>query len=293
MGRSGTVSRALALADSGHLPSVNRSVPFPRLGRKQSSDHQDWLETWDWIRAHPDHKTAAALVDEAASRVRRRLAGVDRAAYGWSGGKDSIGLQVVMEAAGVTDAVMVISALEYPAFLAWATDHMPWGLHVQLQTAVSIEWLAANPKMLFPTDSATAGKWFAKIQHSGQRIYAAQHGIQVMMLGRRLGDGNQVGTYLPGTGWERTSRGVTRYSPIADWTHEDLLNVIVCNQRDLPPCYTWPRGFRVGTGAWPARQWTRSRQHGWSEVLSIDPQVVENAARYGIPGAKEALACAG
>lgn len=39
-----------------------------------------------------------------------------------------------------------------------------------------------------------------------------------------------------------------------------------------------PRGARVGTGAWPARQWCNSIDHGWEECWTIDANVVRQAA---------------
>lgn len=275
------------------MSAVVTAAP-PLLGRKQRSSHEDWLRSWEHIRARPDTARARELVETAAGHVRRRVRGLDRVAYGWSGGKDSQGLRVVMEAAGVTDAVLVISGLEYPAFLGWATDEMPWSLTIECRDGLDLRWLAAHPRMLFPTSAADASRWFAQLQHAGQRAYARRERLDLLVLGRRGADGNYLGD-RPDDGRPpeyRDRDGFVRYSPIADWTHEDLLHVLAAYEVPLPPCYSWPRGFRVGTGAWPARQWTTSPAHGWAEVLAIDPTVVEHAARAGFTGAREALACA-
>src|SRR5690606_21263276 len=107
--------------------------------------------------------------------------------------------------------------------------------------------------------------------------------------GRRRADGNFVGKDL-GHGPEYVDRdGFVRLSPIADWSHEDLLHVIAWAGLPLPPIYDWPRGFIVGTGPWAARTGTLSIDHGWSEVMRIDRTVVETAAAHGIPGAARAL----
>ncbi len=47
----------------------------------------------------------------------------------------------------------------------------------------------------------------------------------------------------------------------------------------MPPCYNWIRGFRVGTGSWPARQWCGTEKKGWDEVYSIDKSIVINASQ--------------
>lgn len=268
--------------------------PAP-LGRKQASEHEDWLATLAHIQRRPDRQRARSLVETAALAVRQRVRGLDRVAYGWSGGKDSQGLRVVMEAAGVRQSVLVISGLEYPAFLAWCTDHMPWGLTIELREQLDLRWLAAHPHMLFPGDAQTAARWFQLVQHAGQRAYARRERLDMLILGRRGADGNYLGRRTaPGAVPEYEDRdGFTRFSPIADWSHEDLLHVLATYEVPLPPCYSWPRGFRVGTGAWPARQWTGTHERGWAEVLSIDPSVVEEAARWDIPGSRRALACVG
>lgn len=267
-----------------------------KLPRKQVSEQADWLVAWDAARAAPDRARAGALVAEAAERVRSRLEGALRPAFGWSGGKDSLALEVVARAAGVDEAVLVISGLEYPAFLAWATDNMPWRLTVECRAHLNLGWLKAHPRMLFPGTADIAARWFAQVQHAGQRHYAREHRTDVLLLGRRRADGNHMGAASaerPGDFEYRDRGGFVRYSPIGDWSHADVLNVLASYAIDLPPCYSWPRGFRVGTGPWPARQWTDSVAHGWQEVGQIDPQIVENAARHGVEGAREAAECAG
>lgn len=265
-------------------------TPFA-LPQKQSSNQDDWLTAWAEIRRSPDLQRVDRLVDTAAARLRRFVAG-SRAAYGWSGGKDSLALEVVADAAGLERSVLVISGLEYPAFLAWVTSNMPWGLTIECQEHLNLGWLTQHPEMLFPTGKWSSA-WFAKVQHAGQRRYATRTGLQVLVLGRRRADGNHLGSPVGADGQAHayTDRGgFARYSPISLWTHEDVLHVLAAYQVTLPPCYAWPRGFRVGTGPWPARQWTESRLHGWSEIAQIDPSILALAAEADLPDARRALA---
>jgi 3'-phosphoadenosine 5'-phosphosulfate sulfotransferase (PAPS reductase)/FAD synthetase len=258
--------------------------------RKQRSDNADWIAAWTEIRADPDHQRATRLVQEAAAAISSRVADEPRASYGWSGGKDSLALEICARAAGVHDCVLVISGLEWPAFLQWSTDNMPWGLTVECRDNLDLAWLAANPAMLFP-DTPSAGRWFGLVQHSGQRAYCSRTGTSVFLQGRRWSDGNQCGKPSPsGYGHEYVDRsGFTRYSPLSEWSHTDVLHVLASHRIELPPCYSWPRGFRVGTGPWPARQWTASVADGWREVIEIDPSVAEMAAHHNLPGARQAL----
>jgi hypothetical protein len=162
---------------------------------------------------------------------------------------------------------------------------MPWGLAVE-RRALDLDWLASHPDMLFPADATTASRWFQLVQGTGVRQYCQREHVGVLLLGRRRADGNYLGR--AGADRYRDRTGFIRYSPLAGWTHEDLLCVLGARQMPLPPCYGWPRGFRVGTGAWPARQWTGGEAQGWAEVYAIDPGVVEHAAQL-LPGAQRFL----
>lgn len=255
------------------------------LGKKQTATHEDFVHALRTIEQRVTRAEAAGAVNAAADEVRARAKG-KRAAFAWSGGKDSLALEVVMRAAGVRECVMVITRLEFPAFLSWATDHMPPGLRV-VDVGLDLDWLAARPAMLFPADSTTAGKWFKAVQHTGQEQYFHEEALDVLFLGRRTQDGNFVGP-----GGEYTSRGVTRASPIRGWSHEMVLAVIRYWGLQLPPVYDWPRGFRVGTGPWPARQWLGSVREGFEEVWAIDPSRVLEAAKHPSPTFDEARAVA-
>lgn len=171
-------------------------------------------------------------------------------------------------------SVFVMSNLEYPAFLAWVTENMPDGLEV-LNTGQDLDWLAKNQHMLFPQDAVTALRWFKIVQHTGQTIYFRKHRLDLIMLGRRRADGNFVGKDSIYT----NRAGVTRYSPLSDWTHEDVLALIERDKLPLPPIYGWPRGFQVGTGPWPARQFTGSMENGWREV-HLAAAVLPSAAAF-------------
>ncbi len=242
------------------------------LGRKQSASHEDFVAAVQDIERTTSRGRLDNLIDDAVEEIKQHCGG-RRAAFAWSGGKDSIALEHVCRLAGVEECVLVITDLEYPAFLRWTTENMPPALEV-VSTGQDLAWLAAHPEMLFPKDAATAGKWFKMVQHTGQKRYYQRRDLEIMMVGRRRADGNFVGE-----GGQYTSAGVTRYSPIRDWRHEDVLALIHYEKKPMPPCYGWPRGYRVGTGPWPARQWCENDEAGFAEVWEIDPDVVRGAAR--------------
>jgi 3'-phosphoadenosine 5'-phosphosulfate sulfotransferase (PAPS reductase)/FAD synthetase len=243
--------------------------------KKQVTLQSDWERALAAIRAgdYPAERLDR-LIDRTVSDIRLRTR-ERRVAYAWSGGKDSIALRHVMELAGITDCVLGMCNLEYPAFLQWITENMPLGLTV-INTGQDIEWLARHPEMLFPDTAPIAAKWFKMVQHTAQERYFASENLDMLALGRRKADGNFVGKGNIYT----NAAGITRYSPIAQWGHIDVLALVERIGITWPPIYSWPRGFQCGTHAWAARQWTGSIGNGWREVHAIDASIVVEAAPY-------------
>ena len=258
-----------------------------KLGMKQRASNEAWLEAAQNIEALVGRDELDALVKKTVADIREKTAG-KTAAYAWSGGKDSIVLGKICEMAGIMQSMIGICDLEYPAFLAWVQENKPTGCEI-INTGQNLEWLSKHPEMLFPQDSETAARWFTIVQHRAQRIYAKNQKMDILILGRRKADGNYVGKqsniYTDG-------KGVTRYSPLADWSHEHILAFIHYHRLPLPPIYGWHNGYLCGTHPWPARPKTGSEENGWRAVYNIDPNVVITAAEL-LPGAKAYMEVAG
>lgn len=252
------------------------------IGKKQQSTHEEFVAAWDRIEEIVPRADYDRLLGKAVDRIKALQAGRSmRLAYAWSGGKDSIALKAVCDAAGIEDCCYgMTQGLEYPAFLRWVTDNMPGRLAVY-SNDWDLDWLADHQEMLFPANASIAGKWFAGIQHRAQRLYFTEHRIDVLLLGRRWADGNFTGRRgANGRKMFYIKDGIARFSPIADWTHEEVLASMHYEgfRDNLPPIYSWPRGYRCGTHAWAARQWCRDHDHGWSEIMEIDSSIVYEAA---------------
>ena len=242
------------------------------LGKKQTIPNSAWQEAISVIEKSVPRNSLDTLIRCTVDDIRKTVRGKN-AAFAWSGGKDSMVLEQLCYYAGVHECVLVISDLEYRAFLQWVTDHMPPLLEV-VCTGQDIHWLVRNIGMLFPQDSATAAKWFHIVQHRGQARYFKARKCDMLILGRRKADGNYVGN---GTNIYTSSDGITRFSPLAEWRHEDILAFVHYFDIPLPPFYEWPNGYYCGTHPWAARQWTNTIQNGWHEVYSIDPDIVKEA----------------
>jgi 3'-phosphoadenosine 5'-phosphosulfate sulfotransferase (PAPS reductase)/FAD synthetase len=238
-----------------------------------------------------DHVTAAEVeqaVDTAVREVHTMIGRtrLDRAVYGWSGGKDSIALQVVMEAAGIQRAILgTISGLEFDAYLRWCEQHAPEGLHVYDNTDLDCRWLTqpGHRKYLFPKTSRLGYFWTMAGTRRAQNLYQAQYQPVIQVYGRRWADGNQIGA--DGRSYARAT-GILSYSPIRSWSHELVLAVISYYNRPLPPVYRWPHGWTAGTGSWPGRR-VGTDDQAWAETWLIEADRVREAADAGLTPAAE------
>ena len=262
------------------------------LGRKQSISNNDWIKALADIKATVPKSHIDKLAKETVAEIKAMTEG-KKVAYGWSGGKDSIVLGVLCEKAKITACMLgATKGLEYPAFMAWVENNKPAGLEI-VQTKHDMAWLAANPDMLFPDAgkrdpktrkraSLLQNRWFAIVQHWAQTKYFKDKGLDILLVGRRRADGNYTGK---GGNIYTNNNGVTRYSPLASWRHEDLLAYVAYYDLPMPPIYEWPNGFKCGTHPWPARQHIGSYENGWQEISSIDPTLIEEAAKADIMSA--------
>lgn len=253
------------------------------LGRKQRIKNSDWIGAFGKIEQLVSKKELDQLVEKTVKEIKKKTKG-KKAAYAWSGGKDSLVLGEICQRAGITPCVLVICNLEYQAFIEWVEAHKPQELSV-INTGQDIKWLAGHLQMLFPQDSKFAARWFQIVQHRGQTKYYKEQGLDMLLLGRRRADGNYVGK---GDNIYTNGQGVTRYSPLADWTHEQVLAFIHYYNLEMPPIYDWKNGYLCGTHPWPARQWTGSVVNAWAEIHEIDSSIVAEAAEH-IQSAKDFL----
>lgn len=240
------------------------------LGKKQSISNDDWIVAMENIENAVSKEELDLLVAITVDEIKKAV-GNKKVAYAWSGGKDSLVLGAICEMAGISNSVIGVCDLEYRDFIQWIDNNKPQNCTV-INTGQNIDWLKAHPNMLFPQDSATAAKWFAIVQHTAQRKYYKEKNLDMILLGRRKADGNYVGkkanTYTDG-------KGVTRYSPIADWKHEQLLAFIHYYNLAMPPIYDWYNGYKCGTHPWPARQHTKNVEGAWQEVIAIQPDLAD------------------
>ncbi|WP_433242570.1 hypothetical protein [Actinomadura nitritigenes] len=239
---------------------------------------------WENITAHVTKEEA----DEAVARAAAEVADVvgryrHRAVYGWSGGKDSRALQVVMEKAGVGSSLLgTIPRLEFRSYLDWVAQEAPEGLTVIPNEDLGLADLTHpdRDRYLFPENSRDGYWWTLAGTRRAQLAYQERHHPVMQIYGRRRQDGNPTGK----DGIQTSKNGITSYNPIRDWPHELVLAVVHYAGLSLPPNYGWPHGWTAGTGPWPGRR-VGTRDESWAETWAIEPDRVLEAAEL-IPSAR-------
>lgn len=256
------------------------------LGRKQNETNSHFVKVWNSIGEYVSLDEAARAVDDAAAEVLRVTHG-KRAGYGWSGGKDSIALQVVMERVGIRKCYMAyVPALSFKHYLPWCQEHGPASLEILGYDDVNIGWLARHQQYIFNQRDHSIWSRFCQVR--GHDRFCLDNRLDMVILGRRHQDGNYIGA--KGSNIVTKGNGVTLYSPLANWSHEMVLAVIhYFKNRELPELYTYPEAFVEGTPIWPDYYKTgEDVDTSYRRIYNIDRTIIERAARY-IPSAARFL----
>ena len=250
------------------------------LRRKQDiRSNDDWLTAYDTCCDAVSREQSDRLAQDTADRIESVMRAHSKPASGWCAGKDSIVLEHLLCRFGFEhEPIMWRGVNEYPAMAKWIDGNAPDNLRCSIVGKFSLEFLEAHPDYLF-CQGDTRNKWMAE-KWRRQRADMESGGYDLLILGRRRKDGNQCGkaenAYVADRG------GFDAFSPLADWTHEELLAYIRWNGIELPPFYSWPNGFLYGSvamGEWTERPaMGRPESAVWDEIMRIDAEIVKGAA---------------
>lgn len=243
------------------------------LGRKQSLKPEDEAKWWDVIN-HIEDYVSLAEVKEATEIACERILKMTltkKAAYCWSGGKDSLVISELCQNVGITACQCFYTDLEFPEWKKFLFDNAPAGCEM-IYVDFDLDFLAKHPEMIF-ANGRIFQIWNRKIRQENFRKYLQEKNLDVVIIGHRTIDGNMCGKN--GVRVQK-SKGVL-YAPIYDWSHELVFAFLHYNKIELPFIYKTSRGFRYGTHNWAERS-TPTIKEGYSEIYAIDPSVVIKAA---------------
>lgn len=241
------------------------------LGRKQVNKPND---SWQYVVDHIEDYVTREECDKATEAMKQRISEAvsgKKAAFAWSGGKDSLVLADICRQIGVTKCALFMTRLEYPAFESWLLENKPEGCEV-IMLPYDLDWLKQHPEMLFPRGKEMQ-LWHKIVQRHSMISYFNKEHLDILMIGHRRKDGNTCGK----DGFTRRKHGEVLYAPLYDWSHEMIFAYLHYNGIELPLIYKWDKGYFNGTHFWPSRI-CDSPEQGWREVYAIDPTVVVKAA---------------
>ncbi len=247
------------------------------LLRKGSFTNQEVQNVWENIEDYVSRSEAEEAIGKAVEEVQEVLEIVKMpTSFCWSGGKDSLALETVVNAAGLSGGAGVCGVaadIEVPSALSWYRAHRPEGVVEFNKDEYDFDWLAANPQFIFPTGGKEVQIFTNTVTRWSQHKFLTENGRHLMLLGRRRSDGN----WFPATPYNiHDSAGGLWFSPIRSWTHELTLAVIHYAGMTIPPVYSWSRGWQTGTGPWPG--WRMN--DGWDYLAEVDPDLATRAQTY-------------
>ena len=242
------------------------------------------------LKANPPMERSEFLVSQAIDRIEQLEGNL---AFAWSGGKDSQAIRFVAEQAGVNLGMCVESGLEWPVMNEWRSKRCD-NITILRMDEYNAEWLNDHLEHLFPYNSKIVAQFSKATQHKGQERFYQDNNLDGLLLGRRWADDNWTGFGAGAMSYSSKKTGMTRHSPIADWSHEDLLGVMICYDLEFAPCYFMLDGWVNGTATWkrshkrngqPIEDLVSSYDWNFGCVYQTDPQVVVDAAEVLEPAA--------
>lgn len=249
---------------------------LPRKSQIQkANDDSSWIEYFNSAYDNICHERLSKLESDTINNISDTLHGKS-VCVGWcGGGKDSVVIYDLMKRSGVTFTPVFWRGInEYPEVKLWIDENKPDGLVEITIGKFTLEFLDAHPGYLFVEDKKTTNKWMEP-KWKAQRDFIKD--FDLFVAGRRLKDGNNCGKR------ENNFIRNNTYSPIADWSHEELFAYIRKYNLELSPFYFWPRGFMLGSLT--SGEWTERKCLGgmtvndvWDEIWEIDKSIIYDSS---------------
>lgn len=229
------------------------------------------FDDFDWVRHHIEElisfEECKAKVDKAVAEVKSLIKG-KKAGYCWSGGKDSLALQVIMEQAGVVPCVLCTCHEMSPSVLKWNEENAPKGLEISFNEKLTKQYIKEHIDKVFPTTNRDRCWWYKQLRWDAQKKFVKKHSLEICFWGRRSQDNNMC--YRNGSKHYYDEKiGCIHSNIIADWKHEDVIAAIHYYLNDKYPAYYDVRDCKNGM---PEHLFWFER-HSWADVINFYPDL--------------------
>lgn len=255
------------------------------LKAKHFNPESAWRYVWDNYTEFRTKDEVESLIEQTVAETKSVCSG-HKPAYAWSGGKDSIAMQIVCEEAGINNGFCAYNQLFFSESIDFFFKNKPKGI-VMIDTGEDYDWLARHPSFLFPPSSTN--NWSERTHLKCQTDYVKKYGADLILMGKRTQDGN----WVPKDSLIKVgANGVPIYCPIRNWTHEDVICAIRYRGKTISNFYFKDGGgFHYGDTKFalmsPMKGETVS--DAWNRIYKLEPEKVVRSAEAGIPSAIEYL----
>lgn len=246
------------------------------LGTKKRVRQSDWVAAWEAAKLEaqtPEGRAKAErLIEIGAERLPK-----DSRFYAWSGGKDAMALEAIVNAAGVERGVIGTSGVryEYSPFVKFVREHKPENVVVR-DFGVTPEFLNEFPNLVFPETYKDTYWWYIHENQKSYYSYAKEIGAENAVLGHRRIDGNVVRDGV------MVKNGIRKVFPMHDFSHEDVFLLVAYQGKELPELYFFGDGFHEGTHTFLRR--SGGAEKCLPDIYGYDPDVLRRNADIAIVG---------
>lgn len=218
-----------------------------RLKNKKHNLQSEWLYAWNYAKGYSQSVEGKIKAEKLIEKALERIPN-ERCVYGWSGGKDTLALQLICERAKIADCALGTIGFqwEYPSFIEYVEKNKPKKLVIK-DFGITAEWLNAHPQYVFPSNSADNYYWYKNCNQKAFFEFAKEKDSKHIVLGHRTIDGNICRDGILPKG------DTKRIFPMFDFSHEDCFLLIAYAGKELPAQYFYPDGFKQGSHAWVMR----------------------------------------
>jgi 3'-phosphoadenosine 5'-phosphosulfate sulfotransferase (PAPS reductase)/FAD synthetase len=229
---------------------------------------------------HVDFVDLSGLIAAATERLHAFAAKTSQPLIAFSGGKDSIvAAHLARQAIGCASAVCEVSFAFRRDVLDYQRLARELGLDCRFTDSLDMDWLRANPHLLF-ADLTNQGELYARRQQSAVRRHANKFAFDGVIFGRRREE-NSVRAPL-----YQTSDGRWQCHPIMDWKTAHVWQYIEQHGLGYPGIYDTPIGQLEGADPWIGVSMSNAARRGWNGydlIWDYDPTPLFQIASWHEP----------
>lgn len=243
-------------------------------------------EYYRYLYEHADEIVSKERVDELEKRAIQLIKEVcpkyKNVCVGYSAGKESLVVLLLMQKSLCQHTPVIWQTIfQWTSVMKWLEANKPAGLVTVTIERPSWKDLEEKPSLLFPSTPDDNNWWMSK-KWIAQKRYFKENGVDLFVTGRRIGDGNNCGKKE--NNYVRNAKLYDVFSPVSEWSEEELFAYMIYNGLKLPPNYETLNGFLQGSGAWAERMCygntAATVKEQWDIVYQEDANIVIEASKY-------------